>query len=357
MLESLRKVLYVDSIPQGENFFLAGDIGGTNTNFGIFELIEPKPRLLVSLHIKSNDVSDYTQCIKELCAYIRDTYGISIKEACFGAAGIVAENRLYAKPTNLSVSIDAIAIKKVTGISYLLLINDFEAVGLGIDLINSKDIVTINHGTLRPRYNKACIGAGTGMGKVALLWHHHFKRYIPLASEGGHEDCAGQAEHDLALFDFIKQEQQATCPISWEDILSGTGIQRMYRFLKTQKNYPETGVSKEIEQTRFDPDKISHYAHTDERCRDTFLLYAKFYARCAKNFVLDVLALNGIYIAGGIAAKNISIFYEPLFMTEFKACGKHSELLSQVPVYVIADYNVSLYGAVKFIQLRQQQVL
>ncbi len=356
MIETLREVFYVDLIPSEGTFFLAGDIGGTNSNFGIFE-ITGQPKLLVSLHVKSQTVKDYTEFTKNLCDYIKSHYNIVFKEACFGAAGIVAENRLYVKPTNLTIAIDAVAIKKITGIPYILLINDFEAVSLGIELINPKDIITVNAGKPRQRYNKACIGAGTGMGKSALFWHHHFKRYLPLASEGGHADCAGQTEQGLALFDFIKKENNMSCPVSWENVLSGYGIAHMYKFLRTRKNYRTTEITKIIAEMRFDPDKISHYAHEDEACRDTFLLYSQFYARCAKNFVLDVLALNGIYIAGGIAAKNVSIFHDPVFMTEFKACGKHSELLSDVPVYVIADYNVSLYGAVKFIELHQQEVL
>lgn len=95
----------------------------------------------------------------------------------------------------------------------------------------------------------------------------------------------------------------------------------------------------------------------DALCKDAFLYYAQFYARCAKNFTLDVLALNGIYIAGGIAAKNISIFQHPVFMEEFVKCGRHSQLLKNVPVYVIANYNVNLYGAAVYIEYRHAGIM
>jgi glucokinase len=38
-------------------------------------------------------------------------------------------------------------------------------------------------------------------------------------------------------------------------------------------------------------------------------------------------------------------------MDEFLNCGKQQELLKQIPVYVITDYNVSLYGAAEYMRL------
>ena len=73
-----------------------------------------------------------------------------------------------------------------------------------------------------------------------------------------------------------------------------------------------------------------------------------------KNFALDSLSMNGIYIAGGIAAKNASLFFDPQFMSEFIRCGRQSKQLVAMPVALIADYNVSLYGVVVAAQLRKE---
>ena len=80
-------------------------------------------------------------------------------------------------------------------------------------------------------------------------------------------------------------------------------------------------------------------------------MYARFYARCAKDFALNALAVGGVYIAGGIAAKNLPMFELPAFMKEFVNCGKQQALLQEIPVYVITDYNVSLYGAAQYMIL------
>ena len=75
------------------------------------------------------------------------------------------------------------------------------------------------------------------------------------------------------------------------------------------------------------------------------------YARFAKTFALDALATGGLYIAGGIAAHNVPLFESETFINEFLSCGKQKVLLSMIPIYVIADYNVSLYGAAEFMRL------
>ncbi|MFA6066355.1 MAG: glucokinase [Candidatus Babeliaceae bacterium] len=358
MLQSMREVAYTNAFDnKNGQFFLAGDIGGTNTSFGIFDVTRADITLLFSFHFKSHMVHDYTQLCVELMAYIKQVYGITFSTACFGIAGIVSSHRDSARPTNLSVTVDALSIKKNTGIADVVFMNDFETVGCGIDYIDQKDIVTIHEGEPRPKAHKACIGAGTGMGKCMLVWHEHIQRYVPYASEGGHAECTGQTPFDYNLFAFIRQEKNNTMMVSWEDVLSGRGIQRLYAFLGTTKKYVVTDVTEIIKTESFQPDKISLYAQEDPRCYDTMLLYTKLYARCAKNFALDALALNGLYIAGGIATHNVHLFTSTLFFDEFVAGNRLSDVLSKVPLFVIADYNINLYGAVIALQLYEQKVI
>lgn len=354
---SLREVVYQKNFQERRLCLLAGDIGGTNSNFGIFEIRGTTPVLLISLHAQSQEVTDYAEVVKEILRISTEKYGIEVRQGCFGVAGIIGRNRKYVKPTHLSIAVDAQNIIDRTDLEDLILINDFEAVGLGIDHINPRDLVVINKGGPQMHAQKACIGAGTGMGKAALLWNNHSKRYMPVASEGGHSDCAAQTHFESQLFAFIQAEGVGPSPVSWEHVLSGSGISKIYKFLGTQKRYALTDVSKEIEMNGFKPDLISRYAKSDQRCLDTFDVYTTFYARCAKNFVLDMLALNGIYIGGGIAAKNVELFKDRHFMPEFMRCGQHGKILEKVPVFVITDYNVSLYGAIVFMQLHQQGIL
>ncbi len=356
MVPLAKEVLYVESIDTASTFLLVGDIGGTNSNFGIFDIKKESPILVLSLHYKSKDVLDFTALMKQLVDYLKDHYTITCTRACIGAAGIVYPQRVTAQPTNLHIEINTHAIEKATGLKSVFLINDFEAVALGLELLPAHDIIRINQGVHRQHGNMSFLGAGTGLGKSIMVWDRGIKRYLPVASEGGHADAALMGEFEFAFSQFI-YDTSITCPVSWEMVLSGKGIQMIYRFLGTRKQYPITESSREIELHDFNPDKISHYAKLDERCKDTFDLYIRFYARCAKDFALEVLSLNGLYIAGGIAAKNSAMFLDPQFMEEFRKCGAQSRRLATVPIFIIGNYNVSLYGGVVAAQLRDRGLI
>jgi len=352
----LREVMYVEEITRQYPFFLAGDIGGTNANFGIFSCAPERPVLILSLHYKSQKISDFTSFVVELVDYITNYYGISCTSACIGAAGIVYPHRVSVQPTNLPFFINVHDIMQASKLD-ILLINDFEAVALGRELLPASALLSLNKkGVSRAHANIGFIGAGTGLGKSMLLWHREEHRYLPYASEGGHADAVFITDKEVALRAFIRDEFVG-CPVSWEMILSGAGIQRIYHFLGTRKPYSQTDYSLEIAAHDFNPDRISFYAERDQRCRDTFTMYRDFYARVCKNFVLEALALNGIYIAGGIAAKNKQLFFDPAFMQEFTRCGKLHKQLELIPVTLITDYNVSLYGALVAFQLRKEGIL
>lgn len=340
-----------------EQRVFVADIGGTNSNFGILVINNHRIELCMSLHAPSQKITDYTQFIGALKQHIETSHHITLQHGCIAAAGPLSQRRQHVKPTNLSTVISVLDIKDAAGFSHLYLINDFEAVGLGIDYIDPAKILTVRAGVQQPGSQKAAIGAGTGLGKVALLWNDAYSYYLPIASEGGHADCSAQTEQETALFTFMHQGRQTTCPISWESVLSGNGLSAIYRFLETYGTYQVTGVAEEIRQTGFKPDRISRYAQQDKQCHDTFAMYTTFYARCAKNFALDVLSLNGMYIAGGIAAHNAPIFMQPSFYQEFISCGKQQALLENMPLYLIIDYNVSLFGAAAYILLKESHIL
>jgi glucokinase len=337
---------YVGDIPKNSELLLGGDIGGTNSNFGFFQQKDNKLILLFSLHAKSKEIKNFTDIVRDLLAYVRKEYGISCKRACFAAAGVPSQDRMFCKPTNLSLLIDIQDILDKTNLDCAFVVNDFLVIGYGLNLIHQDNLVLVNKGHMRHQTNKAIVGAGTGLGKSILYWSEEPERYIPLPSEGGHADLAAQNQLEFDLIQFIQETENRTCTVSWEDVLSGDGIKRLYRFfmVRAGKDIHDVGNGPH-------PDEIFKQCNKSQQCFETFQLYTTFYARCAKNFALDALALGGLYIAGGIAAKNLPLFKQEAFMKEFINCGKQKALLAHVPIFVITDYNVSLYGAALFLIL------
>jgi len=341
-----KEVIYCDPLMRDTRALLVADIGGTNSNFGVFIECKGSLQLVVSLHIKSQEIIDFSVVVADVVAYLKQQHNYAITHACIAAAGVVTPDRTRCKPTNLPFTIDVSAIKQKTGLSCVVLANDFEVVGYGLSQIAPQDLVLINHGVATEYGNKVIVGAGTGLGKSIVYWDSTNKRYTPIVSEGGHADLAVRTQQELDLVHFIQTSLGTSRAISWEDVLSGAGIKHMYAFFRSQ--HATHYVDADLATNGLHPDAIFNNRNRDEHSHATFEQFSLFYARCAKNLALDALALGGVYIAGNIAAKNLPLFQQPAFITEFINCGKQQQLLASIPVYVVTDYNVSLHGAAQY---------
>jgi len=329
-------------IPHDTQYIIGADIGGTNSDFGVFEITNNIPELILSVHYKSKEIASFTSTVKNILSYLKNTYNITIKNASFAAAGVVSEDRSSCKVTNLSFYIDAKEIINHTDIKKVALSNDFEVIGFGVKLIDKNKLIKINNAKAKERETQAILGAGTGLGKCIMHWNKKLKRYFATPTEGGHADFSPQSPVEYELTEYIKKSEKRTSNVRWEDILSGAGISRLYNFFC----YKNINNKKDL-----DTKEIFLHRDKDNNCLEAYNLFTKTYARCAKNFALDTLAKGGVYIAGGIAAKHIDIFHQKTFINEFTNSLKHSTLLKNIPIYVITDYNVSLYGAAQYMIL------
>ncbi|HOO55111.1 MAG TPA: glucokinase [Methanothrix sp.] len=321
-----------------DGFVLGGDVGGTHTNIGVAGTRDGKATLLYSAHFESRKLPSLVPAIRETLDCGRENYGIEVDRGCVGVAGAVTDSS-RAKPTNLPWDVDAEEIKEEFGLEEFRITNDFQIIGWGIDSLKEGDLFEAKEGEPGESETRAVIGAGTGLGKAILLFDG--KRYVPIPSEGGHSDFPVHDQLDLDLANHIRGKK--TTPASYEDLLSGRGIERIYEFLREKRGGNEkTG---EIEGAEDKAAMISKYRKTDPLCRETFKIYAKYYGRCAKNFVLEALATGGLYIAGGIAAKNREIFVSPEFQAVFLNAEKQRHLLEKTPIHVITNYDVSIIGA------------
>jgi len=328
--------------PPSSGYVLAGDIGGTHSDFGVFKKVGSKLTLFFSLHVKSKDITDFSHVVKSILTHIKITHNISIKKACFAAAGIRTSNNICM--TNRNFCIDLKKIQQRTSITKAKLINDFEAISYGIPVMRRNQFMRIKDGDVLSKQPKIVIGAGTGLGKGFLIYDNHQKSYQAYPSEGGHSDAVAIGDNDRKLFSFIQKETGKEV-LEWEDLVSGRGIENLYHYVGHVKKYKLTKYGREIHKAKSEGLLISKYKHVDARCKETYKYFIKFYARCAKNFALDLLSFGGVYIAGGIAADNPEPFTHTIFTKEFLNTKKQKQILTKIPVILIKDYNISLYGA------------
>lgn len=342
--------LYVESIPESQEYLLGGDIGGTNSCFGIFSVKDNKPVLLLTFKTDSQKIVNFSNVVKQVLETTQEKHKITVKQACIGAPGPTSPNRDLSKSYWMPSAMDAKDIIKNTGLERVIIINDFEIIGYGIDLIDPNDIISLTDIAPRPGAPKAIIGAGTGLGSALMVWNEARNHYQSMGLGGGLLGFAPQTDVEQKIADHLKKTLSR--PVSWGNVLSGSrGIPRIYDYLGTTGDYDPTMT---LEETH--PAVIFSNRDKSPRCADTVALFMGFYARFIREFALLTQSYGGLYITGGVAAKNTSLFKQKAFLNQVQASESEvaQNILKQVPLYLIADYNVSLYGAAQYLLLENQ---
>jgi glucokinase len=318
---------------------LAGDVGGTNARLAIVELEGRTSRIVRQGRYPSAEHKGLAPIVRTFCQE-----GGSVPDrACFGIACPVVGDDCAAP--NLPWTINARALAAEIGIPRTAIINDFVAVGYGIEMLTPADLATLQEGVPEPRRPIALIGAGTGLGEGFLIWQDD--HYRVLASEGGHTDFAPVGELQVGLLRWLHERFGR---VSWERLLSGPGIANIYSYLR------EAGVAPEQPSVRAELDAeddgtvIVRHALDRSDClslRALDLFWGVLGAE-AGNLALTIVATGGVYIAGGIAPRLVQRLDSSPLLTAFRDKGRLSGLLSRMPVHVVMNPGVGILGAAAF---------
>jgi glucokinase len=265
----------------------------------------------------------------------------AIAAACLSVAGPVAANATTL--TNLGWKVSGNTLAAELRLPEVRLVNDFEAAGLGISRLAANELETLQEGRPVARAARLVIGAGSGLGVGLLTWQDD--GYAVHPSEAGHVDFAPVDELQDKLLLHLRRTYGR---VSYERVVSGPGLMRIFSFLQ------ETGVGLPSKQLR-DADKtrqdtaelIAEFgvAKLDPLAVRALELFVAIYGAFAGNMALAMLAHGGVYIAGGIAPKIAPKLKEGAFMRAFTSKGRFSELLMTIPVHVVMNPLVGLYGA------------
>ena len=312
---------------------LTGDVGGTNTRLAILERTsEQRFQKHASMTFASRD----HESLEAAVSLFLESVGESYPQAAFGVAGPVIDNRCSA--TNLPWTIDAQQLKRRFGLAHVVLLNDLEAQGAGIDFLDDAQCHVLQEGVAKPG-NRALIAAGTGLGQAGLYFdgvrHHAF------ATEGGHTDFAARDELEIELLRYLMAKLGGR--VSWERLLSGQGLVNIFSFFV--ENQGRAPVS-ELRESPTAP-AISQAA-LEGRCEvaDAALeLFVSLYGAEAGNLALKTLSVGGVFLGGGIAPKILDRLKGPNFMKAFTTKGRMSPLVQEMPVRVLMDGDTALYGA------------
>jgi glucokinase len=332
-------------------YLLAGDIGGTKTLLRLAHIESPhSPQFQQSYH--SQEYPNLVTIVQKFLAAAQAQLGtqIEIASACLGIAGAVIDRSSYLP--NLDWHLNADTLAQALQIPNLKLINDFTAIGYGITQLLPADLHTLQAGQIRSNAPIALIGAGTGLGQGLLV--HNGTEYQVVATEGGHTDFAARSIQEFELFQYICRQKQID-RVSNERVLSGSGIVTIYQFLRDTSNIPEnTDIANVVRLWEAQPEKsvdpagiISEMAiaKTDALAQAALYIFVSVYGAESGNLALKSLPYGGLFIAGGIAAKNLPLIADGTFLAAFNHKGRVSNLLTNIPVHVILNPQVGLLGA------------
>jgi glucokinase len=310
---------------------LAGDVGGTKTDLGVYSA-EGGPRTpLAQAEFHNASYPSLEAIVREFLGKVKQP----VDQACFDVAGPVLGGR--AKITNLPWVIDETKLSQELGLTSVRLLNDLEAIARAVAILKPEDLHTLNSGEPVPGGTMAVIAPGTGLGEAFLTWDG--SRYRAYASEGGHADFAPSDAAQIGLLQYLRERHRDE-HVSYERVCSGVGIPNIYEYLRDSdvaQESPEFAqqLGAGADRTRVILDAALHPTEPCQLCVGTLDMFIAILGAEAGNLALKVLATGGVYLGGGIPLHVLPALDKGRFLEAFQRKGRFAELLARVPVYVI----------------------
>ena len=305
---------------------LAMDIGGTNARFGLFSFSGEKLLKIDEKWVSTKDLKNTLDLINACEKAFANVFS-NISVISIGFAGDVCGQ--IAKLTNGNLEIDSSEFERFFPNIKCLLLNDFCATAFAFIDHNlwNIEVDTIFSSQSDIGSTRAIIGAGTGLG-AALLCRDNDK-WISLPSEIGHSPFPFVGSKEIKFCDFLIKNLSVDY-IRCENVLSGRGLLLLHKFL-----YDEDLSIEEISKKYLRNNSI------------ILEMYSKFYARICKIWALSTLCRGGLWICGGIAAKNPLVIKSLKFREEFflEAPAHINKFLQSIPVFLVNDTNSGLIGS------------
>ena len=324
------------TISTDKTLVLAGDIGGTKTNVGLFFKDKDRPVLKVMETFSSSDAPDLEHIIRKFL----HKHPAVVSRACFGVAGPVIDGQ--SKTTNLPWNISQDRIKTQFHFQHVSIVNDLTATAMAVPILDANEFFPLNQAASAKRRHLGLVAPGTGLGIAMLMYHKD--RYVPIASEGGHSDFAPNSALETELWQYLHRRYGH---VSIERVVSGSGLVNIYKWLKDSDRIDTSEVlSQKLKE--MDPAMAvtdAALSNKDPGCVEALNLFVSIFGAVAGNFALFGLTTGGIFLGGGISPKILPKLKEDVFMKAFVNKGRFKGFLEKIPVKVILNDKAALIGA------------
>ena len=307
---------------------LIADIGGTFARFAL----EVAPHLFEqSASLRCADYSDFHEAVT---AYLSNLHGVTvgdIRHAAVAIANPVAGDLV--RMTNYHWQFSIEQMRERLRLDNLVVVNDFTALAMAVPSLSAQQLRQFGGGSAVARSVVGLIGAGTGLGVSGLI--PAGDGWIALGTEGGHTSFSPQDEREIAILQYAWRQYSH---VSFERLLSGSGIELIFRALAHRAGLPERNLeAPEITRLALDG--------SDALCRETIDVFCAILGTAAANLAVSQGAFGGIYIGGGIVPRLGLYFDQSPFRKRFEDKGRFADYMKGIPTFVITAADATLMGA------------
>ena len=321
---------------------LAADVGGTKTILGFYALTEeglwPQRQHLYA----SRDWPCFDQMLADFLQ--REGPGGSPMElagACFAVAGPVQQGQ--ARLTNLGWVVDQQQLSRSLGLSAVEVINDVAVLVYGLPRLQPAMAVELQAGEPQPDGTVAVLGLGTGVGMAMGIVTPTGLWSCP--SEGGHQEFSPCNSREWQLKQWLLADLGLE-RLSLERVVSGTGLGHVGRWLLSTHPGPHPLKTQPTNPTADLPGRIAAAAaRGDALCEEALALWIDACGTAAANLLLTSLCTGGLWLAGGVTAKQLPQLRSPRFLRRLQRVGRLQPLAAKVPVHALVAPEAGLFAA------------
>jgi glucokinase len=306
---------------------LAADIGGTNSRFAHFRVEAGTLELISTRWLPTTRAASFAGLLDQLRLSGFTLPASEADLAVIAVAGPV-EHGTYCAPPYISWNIDLTRKEEGEIFQEAYLLNDFVAQAYACRSPAAAAARMVLAGDAVTDAAVGVLGAGTALGKAALV-PVATGEFQAVPSEGGHAYFPFISHREYLFQEFYRGksgQDHITCNL----VVSGQGLRYLHWFLTGEELEPWEVTA------GFTPQS------------ETLAWAAGFYGRVCRDYALEVLALGGLYIAGGVAARNPEILFHRNFHSEFVSSPTMGHLLARIPVFLLDDQDSGLWGAAFF---------
>ena len=334
------------SLNMNETALLA-DVGGTNTRIRVVQLAPDmlrSPRVILNRAVRLSRKQSFLE-------YLGETTGALERppsQAVFCCAGPATDG--WVSMTNWE-DVPDLHLKELADCGLpadrIVMVNDMEAAAASVAAHHRKlaelDLITLAPGAGQQatcRRNSVILMPGTGTGVAGVLEDTlpgRPRHLVTVSCELQHTPIPELDAEQAAILAALRAEIPGGRP-SWEDFISGRGLERIYACLGRQaaqgtgavEVMPAAAIANRALEAK------------DVLCRAALEIFYRCAGSLAQLLALGFQAFGGVFLAGESTRQNLALIRESGFLRAFHDNPVRADWLRIFPVYMTtADVNLA----------------